>query len=490
MTLANLNSDLFKSYEMVYSETQPPKLVTKSNQNHGYSITPYVPTEADKLNQTFYDGMEGIIHLIQDPLVKSFTILIPKDLANFSEVSKGCYSVTKCELIWLFQLNKLFPNVKHVPKEFCGFNIKKQFEILFKRVQDERKPFIEQYNKNEAELRFLRGPTGFDGEVDRTYKGYRQAVQAYESDDTSLAETKADWKWKEYNAREYHRMMLGGQFYDGTIYTLGANSLQSRLLTEIEHGAPLHFNNQLEFEAAIRASKKAQKKSERANDNSKELFWEEGGISPLWDLGITSAQKFHEKFQEAPDVLSKVGIGSLADLQVLGILKTPPLDEVQIQEESLSEDVQTRQGQICARKELLCSLLDRVSNTLSEAIKKKVDESKNDGITESESSWTDFQKQLDGARQSIGEKCQSPDALVKDCAQIVDEINGLIRKFNRFDQEYQLARLNAYIHQDGIQWLWKALKGHGQHIITLSDYAKADPTSLSPFCIVNRGVEA
>ena len=242
MTIARSKLYLFQSREIVSNQAGPPSKKEIYPDRCEFSTTPYVPIKSDELVKSFNKGIGGNIHEARYPLAESFTILSPKDLANFSKVSKGCYIVTKRTSIWMFQFKKLFSNVNPVSKELCNFNVEERFKIFYKRVEDEKKPFINQYNKNEAELRALRGPTGLDGEVDRAWKGCQQAVPDYDESHPALEKVK--WKFEEFTLRNDWRKELGGDSYDGTSQTLDSDSLQGELLAQIEHGVSDHFNNQ------------------------------------------------------------------------------------------------------------------------------------------------------------------------------------------------------------------------------------------------------
>jgi hypothetical protein len=265
MTVAQSNWFLFESKEIVTYEAGTPSVKRNFFNFHECNFTPYVPITSDELVQKFYKGIEGNIQEARYPLAGSFTILSPKDLANFSEVSKGCYLVTKCTSIWLFQFKELFTNVQPC-KELYSYNVEVQFKIFYKRLHDERRLFVNQYNKNEAELRVLRGPTGFDGSLDRAWKEYIQA--ASENDGFPPGWAKETRKHQEYLLRNLRRIELGGDSYDGTPETLGSVCLQRQLLNAIEHGVSDHFNNQEGFEQVILVSKRAKEELEQASKKS------------------------------------------------------------------------------------------------------------------------------------------------------------------------------------------------------------------------------
>jgi hypothetical protein len=262
MTVAKLSSDLFVSYKIV--PVMGASLEKTSNYDATKVIKPYVPKDASDFSQTLNpNSSEWTIDRIKDPL---FPLLGPKDIANFSEVSKGCYSIAKCESIWLFQLNKSFSNVNSVSIEKFGFDVKKQFEIIFKRVQDEKKPFVDQYKRNEADLLRLLGPNGDDGELQKAKKRHEEITLKEKGGHRSMDGFTVKLESGAYQL--WRIELVGGKTYNGTRGTISPESLQGKLLTAIEQKVPEHFNNQQQFEEVILASKVAKKELEQASEKS------------------------------------------------------------------------------------------------------------------------------------------------------------------------------------------------------------------------------
>jgi hypothetical protein len=114
------------------------------------SIKPYVPCDSIALTSlTFFEkintsGLDCCICDSKDAFSTLFIILDPKDLVNFSETSKCCYLATKTDIIWQYQLKKLLPNVCCLSKFTCTFTPEQQFQIVFKKIHDRKKPFIAQ----------------------------------------------------------------------------------------------------------------------------------------------------------------------------------------------------------------------------------------------------------------------------------------------------------------------------------------------------------
>jgi len=114
------------------------------------SIKPYIPCESIALtSSTFFkkintSGMDCCIYDSKEAFSTIFIFLDTKNLVNFSETSKCCYLATKTDIIWQYQLKKLLPNVCCLSKFTCTFTPEQQFQIVFKKLNDRKKPFIAQ----------------------------------------------------------------------------------------------------------------------------------------------------------------------------------------------------------------------------------------------------------------------------------------------------------------------------------------------------------
>lgn len=124
-----------------------------------HKIVPFAPRENKVLvesfnksiNSRFFNSFEFENSCAGDNFVVISINLDPKDLVNFSEVSKFCYLATKTETIWYMQLQKFFPNVvisnkkrfaleRHYPFEMV-LSPEQQFQIVFHRINEIEKPY-------------------------------------------------------------------------------------------------------------------------------------------------------------------------------------------------------------------------------------------------------------------------------------------------------------------------------------------------------------
>jgi hypothetical protein len=121
---------------------------------------PFVPKENKDLAHQFYQStnsrsFDSIVFENSCTQVDVFSIisadLDPKDLGNFSEVSKSCYLATKTDTVWSIQLQKLFPDVMISPRKNFSlgsekqhqivFDPEKQFQIVFHLIKQTKKPY-------------------------------------------------------------------------------------------------------------------------------------------------------------------------------------------------------------------------------------------------------------------------------------------------------------------------------------------------------------
>jgi hypothetical protein len=251
----------------------------------------------------------ALVTLHQDAFNRVFVFLEPKDLVNFSAVSKCCYLATKVDIIWVIQLQNCFPNINPLPTKVCSLSPEHQFKIYFKKVNDEKKPYNAQITRNNDVTLHLRGPTGFDGAIDIAWKqcqafGGEAAVQHYYHERTNAIarleegvggssaleddnplwtpEQRAAWN-EEYDAlknsdagkaahayQEHQRLQwllirVQGNTYNGSTASIDSNSQQARCAYAI-HEIPELFNDQEKFEAFIQQAEAAKNNSAQSNE--------------------------------------------------------------------------------------------------------------------------------------------------------------------------------------------------------------------------------
>jgi hypothetical protein len=216
------------------------------------------------------------------------------------------------------------------------------------------------------------------------------------------------------------------------------------------------------------------------HDSKKTLEKNEDLPFLLENLDIISLEQYSENLKCRPGHLQEIGILSLADLQVLGILNdpVPGLQHLQITEEKNAENYVSAQIQNYNKKTAISSLL----KTLSEAVQQRLDEGNQLFLYENNHPWAEFQQKLNHSRASIEEECQ-PQSLSKqeEYAKIVKKVNVLINVFHDLDKNHQIAKLRAYVTQWGILEKWKDLHHQGINSLTHLIQKRKEITPLELF---------
>ena len=253
------------------------------------TIKPYIPSNDQELIKSFerayqsysrsfnLDNTGAIFYELKDPLILTFSLLDPKDLAHFSEVSKCCFLATKIPLIWECQLIKHLSNVSiTIPNVACSSSHEERFKIMFKRINDERKPYIWQFNRNNEILNELRGPNGMNGTIHKAWQSYEQSIEI-ESNCRRLSvlrnrgllsrelfpdlmmlgyiirqsNNEIRNKHRDYICLDGERIFLAGSNYDGTAETIDPVSQQGRLLNAKNILVPNAFNDPDQYKTII-----------------------------------------------------------------------------------------------------------------------------------------------------------------------------------------------------------------------------------------------
>jgi hypothetical protein len=242
----------------------------------------YDKNREDRTSLQLLDNNSGaFFRSSQDVSNKIFVRLSPKDLANFSTISKCCYLATKADLIWEIQLQNCFPGTTILSKQQCSFSPEQQFKIYYHARNELSKPFIVQLQINHAFIAELRGSTGFNGLIDQAWQEYQRAggAEAKIKYEIILADALANSSESEhgiiYNrvyrsndgkvarAFDYYFRLnknlkkLAGKAYNGTEESLALNSQQARCLRVIQQEIPPIFNKQNFLEIIIQDAEAA-----------------------------------------------------------------------------------------------------------------------------------------------------------------------------------------------------------------------------------------
>ncbi len=245
------------------------------------AITPYIPGRSQQF--AFNAPLEL---LSQDVTVTILSKLDLKNLLNCSSVCKSFYSASKANFIWGIQLWNLLPNVTNVAPNLCIFTHEQQYKVIFKRIQNECKPYTAKFTRNQEisnnmldqlktlELQFQEAggkeaASRFNKQQIKIY--WQNVVQGYESALNIAIQNFPD----DYHAAQLKRSIdelqgsisyLSGANYDGTIESIDKNSEQGKILNAINIMVPNAFDNQEMFESVIEKSVAAQNNSSSNND--------------------------------------------------------------------------------------------------------------------------------------------------------------------------------------------------------------------------------
>jgi hypothetical protein len=179
----------------------------------------------------------------------------------------------------------------------------------------------------------------------------------------------------------------------------------------------------------------------------------------LSPLGITTQEEYFDRLKCTPDFLPKIGVQSLADLKVLGVLNSalPELRHLIMVVEADTHDHRQPQTRAFAKKGAIYNILQ----TLLDGADQKINEIHqcSTPLYEKEHPWTRFQEQLVSYKATLQKQCQTPQSLLQSFSPesygaIVASMNDLIETFHALDREHQIVRLCAYVGQGGILEEW------------------------------------
>lgn len=200
---------------------------------HRGSIKPYIPKH--ELTQLFNLSalFDNVSHVFcSDFFRQYYSTVEPIDLCSLSEVSKSCYLATKADLIWNVQLKKLLPNVTPLSKIESLFISRHQFQIIFKRLHDTKKPFRAQLQHNFERINEL--------------KSSLLQLEAYLK---MLNHSKNSRAYTTAPEHEYLEILVGSD-YDGSINSINPTSQQGRCLAAFRY-IDQEFNDQNKLKNTI-----------------------------------------------------------------------------------------------------------------------------------------------------------------------------------------------------------------------------------------------
>ncbi len=271
--VSQLDSDLPKAQQLkdelkngIVKTGQYPYGTGKCLVKDSRDLAGFVQKDLPTANQMDFSCPDVICNTHPEIAINILGGLSIEDISNFSAASKCCYLSTKINEIWEGQLNQLIPGRKTIPFQECGFTYEQQTKMIYKKYGLLLNSLKKQYQQNAEKVRHLRGPNGFDGAIDRAWKGF-QASQ-HQSDE------------KRYLELNHQLWNLVGGSYDGTESSFQAGSEQAILLSrikiqrsaiEIEQGTQEKFSEFILTEKQFKQHLELEKMNEKIRQNLQEL---------------------------------------------------------------------------------------------------------------------------------------------------------------------------------------------------------------------------
>ncbi len=203
--------------------------------------------------------------------------------------------------------------------------------------------------------------------------------------------------------------------------------------------------------------------------------WGEDFSFQLINLHIVYPDEYSRKLGCPSEHLSKIGVLSPGDLNILGISCPPPLlEKLQIDAAvNIGTDPRTTDF---ARKKAISEFLQ----TLLNHVNAKVNETNNFSVLlyDKGNPWSSIQQALITFQTEFTQIVESS-TLPKDfsivfsleaCQTMAKRLNGYADSFHKLDCQHQIAKLHAYINQVGILKAWKE-NYRPQRIYTLTELA-------------------
>ncbi len=159
-TLENDKPTLENDFNLkIRDEHDAKKKLIWTNPHLNSAITPYIPSEDDKellaacqaalenVNLNSLDGFNPeVFFTTNDVSVIIFSQVDPQTLSRCTKVSRAFHLVTKNQTIWANQLANFLPNAKPLGSEICIFSTQQQFQIIYKKINDLRKPYYARFD--------------------------------------------------------------------------------------------------------------------------------------------------------------------------------------------------------------------------------------------------------------------------------------------------------------------------------------------------------
>ena len=202
--------------------------------------------------------------------------------------------------------------------------------------------------------------------------------------------------------------------------------------------------------------------------------------SLLKDFGITTREQFSEKLGCTPEHLQRIGIQTMADLDVLGISFCPFSHLTSFQSDTENTgDLRDLQKTAFEKKQAVVSCLEN----LAEKVRTRSESSALHFKT-THLPWNLLQEKISATHAELQDGCKTPKAIistfgVESEAKIVDQSNALIDAFNALDCEHQIATLKAYVSQCGNLKAWRNLQSLG--ITRLTHFLQQRPNVAQDF---------
>lgn len=238
------------------------------------AITPYIPGDSQQFAFTAPSEFWN-----QDITVIILSKLDLKNLVNCSTVCKSFYSASKVDFIWSSHLYNLLPNVTVVAPNLCIFTPEQQYKVIFKRIQNECKPYIAKFTyiqevaqnwQNELKTLELQFQEAGGEEANQRYRQFMRQNANVPELFLTLQQNCPDYPAGQLKTKietlQNRLSVFYGENYDGTIESIDPNSFQGQILKAINVLVPNAFDNQEMFESVIEKSAAIQNTSSSNSD--------------------------------------------------------------------------------------------------------------------------------------------------------------------------------------------------------------------------------
>lgn len=205
------------------------------------------------------DNIGNIFYAFPELAANCFLGLDIGDIGRFGRVNKCSYLATKSQLIWDYQFKKLFPTLERLPGKKYKLSVEQQLKSFYiATYKRSLEPMILQFKKNEQRISELRGPNGFNGEINAAWEvhdswcNYELPLNCKDSFREKIIDLRYDATTKFLEKRR-ELVNLVGSNYDGTNESMASFSEQRTLYCSISMTIHLitETNDQQGFETCI-----------------------------------------------------------------------------------------------------------------------------------------------------------------------------------------------------------------------------------------------